>query len=87
MWKRMDYGGTGIRGLREPLGGGHISHSLTRLVAHAAQDGTHLHPEVALTLCQALAYKAHHLIRGDVPSVEREREYMAVAAEEDWRGT
>lgn len=54
-------------------------------MAHAAQDGTHLHPKVALTLCQALAYKVHHLIRGDVPSVERE--YMAVAAEEDWRGT
>lgn len=46
--------------------------TLTGLMAHAAEDGPRLHPEVSLSLLQALVHQGHHLIWGDVPSVWRE---------------
>lgn len=49
--------------------GGRAEVILTGLVAHAAQDGAHLHPKVSLSLLQALAHEGHHLVRGEVPSV------------------
>lgn len=47
--------------------------TLTGLMAHAAQDGAHLHLEISLSLLQALVHQGHHLVRGEVPSVWREK--------------
>lgn len=57
--------GAGVRGAAR----GRAEGVLTGLVTHTAQDGSHLHPEVSLSLLQALAHQSHHLIWGEVPSV------------------